>query len=260
MITFRDLVNNLRELGLDGEQSVIAHASLSSFGHVQGGAETIVGALLSVTKGLIMPTFTYKSMVVPENGPQDNAINYGGHTDANRLAEFYQPDMPADPMMGVVAETLRQHPDAQRSRHPIYSFSGVNAEDAIDAQSRAEPFAPVRVLTESLGMVLLLGVDHTANTSIHYGEQLAGRKQFTRWALTRKGVLECPRWPGCSHGFNAIAPHIEKYTNRTQIGGATVQLIPLSMLIRTVVDIIKKDPLALLCNRSNCERCQAIRH
>ena len=260
MVKFRDLVNALRELGLDGTKPAIAHASLSAFGHVQGGAETVVGALLSVTDGLIMPAFTYKTMVTPESGPPDNGITYGGNTDANRLAEFYQPDMPADTLMGIVAETLRQHPDAKRSSHPIYSFSGVDAEQAISAQTRAEPFAPVRVLTESLGVVLLLGVGHTANTSIHYGEQLAGRKQFIRWALTRKGVQECPRWPGCSHGFDAITPQIEKYTHRTQIGNATVQLTPLAMLIRTVVDIIQKDPLALLCNRSNCERCQSIRH
>ncbi|MBC8506705.1 MAG: AAC(3) family N-acetyltransferase [Anaerolineales bacterium] len=259
MVKFRDLVNSLRDLGLDGTKPAIAHASLSAFGHVQGGAEAVVGALLSVIDGLIMPTFTYKTMVTPESGPSENGINYGGNTDANRLAEFYSSDMPADPLMGMIAETLRQHPDAQRSNHPIYSFSGVNSEEVVSAQTREEPFAPVRVLTESLGFVLLLGVDHTANTSIHYGEQLAGRRQFIRWALTKKGVQECPRWPGCSYGFNAITPEIEKYTNKTYIGSALVQLIPLSTLIRTVIDMVQKDPLALLCDRSNCERCQAIR-
>jgi len=139
-------------------------------------------------------------------------------------------------------------------------FFGPHADEAITTQTRAEPFAPVRVMTESQGMVLLLGVDHTANTSIHYGEQLAGRKQFIRWALTSKGIRECSKWPGCSHGFKAISPEIENFTNKAQIGDALIQLIPLSMLIRTVVDIINKDPLALLCNRSNCDRCQAIRY
>jgi len=260
VIKFRDLVNALRELGLDGKQPAIAHASLSAFGHVQGGAETVVGALVRVTDGLIMPTFTYKTMVTPESGPPDNGITYGTNADANLLAEFYDDDIPADPLMGIVAETLRQHPEAVRSKHPIYSLSGVDADEALNAQTRAEPFAPVRVLTESLGVVLLLGVDHTANTSIHYGEQLAGRKQFIRWALTKKGVQECPRWPGCSYGFEAITPEIAKYTKKSYVGSALVQLIPLSMLIRTVVEMIQNDPLALLCDRSNCERCQAIRH
>ncbi len=260
MIKFRDLVKEFRKMGLDGTMPAITHTSLSAFGHVQGGADTVVGALLSVTNGLVIPTFTYKTMVTPEDGPPDNGITYGTNSDANKMAEFYDVDMPADPLMGIVAESLRQHPEAQRSNHPIYSFSGVNADEVISAQTRQEPFAPVRVLTESLGVVLLLGVDHTANTSIHYGEHLAGRRQFIRWALTKKGVQECPHWPGCSYGFNAIAPEIEKYTNKSYIGNAQVQLIPLSILIRTVVEIIQNDPLALLCDRSNCERCLAIRH
>ena len=260
MIKFRDLVKEFRNMGLDGTKPAIAHTSLSAFGHVQGGADTIVGALLSVTNGLVMPTFTYKTMVTPEDGPPDNGISYGANSDANKMAEFYAADMPADPLMGIVAETLRQHPEAQRSNHPIYSFSGVNADEVIGAQTREEPFAPVRVLADSLGVVLLLGVDHTANTSIHYGEQLAGRRQFIRWALTIKGVQECPRWPGCSYGFNAIAPEIEKYIHKSTIGNAQVQWIPLSMLIHTVVEMIQNDPTALLCDRSNCERCLAIRH
>jgi len=260
MITYRELVNALRELGLDGTQPAIAHVSLSAFGDVQGGAQTVVGALLSVTNGLIMPTFTYKTMITPESGPPDNGITYGSNSDANRLAEFYTEDMPADPLMGIVAETLRQHPQAQRSQHPIYSFSGVDAENAIIAQTLAEPFAPVRVLAESRGVILLLGVDHTANTSIHYGEQLAGRKQFIRWALTPKGVLECPRWPGCSYGFNAIASEIENHTIKSQIGAALMQCTLLPMLIKTVVELIHRNPLALLCNRSSCERCRAASH
>ncbi|MBC8496167.1 MAG: AAC(3) family N-acetyltransferase [Chloroflexi bacterium] len=258
MIQFRDLVNALRELSLDGTQLAIAHASLSAFRHVQGGSETVVGALLSVTDGLIMPTFTYRTMLTPESGPPGNGISYGSGTDTNLLTEFYRADMPADPLMGVVAEALRQHPQAQRSKHPIYSFAGVDAEDVLNAQSLAEPFAPVGVLTESQGVVLLLGVDQTSNTSIHYGEQLAGRKQFIRWALTPKGVQECPRWPGCSHRFEAILPKLDIYTSKTQIGNAQVQLIPLTMLIRTVIELIKQNPLALLCNQSNCQRCQAV--
>ncbi len=259
MITFRDLVNDLRELGLNGTQPVIAHASLSAFGKIQGGADSLVGALLAVSSGLMMPTFTYKTMVTPETGPPNNGITYGSGAESNRMAEFFHPEMPADPLMGVIAETLRNHPEARRSQHPTYSFAGVNVADALAAQSVADPFAPVRVLTDSQGMVLLLGVGHTANTSIHYAEKLAGRKQFIRWALTPKGVRQCPDWPGCSTGFNAIAPEIETFTRKLQIGNAIVQLIPLTMLVKTVKRIILQDPAALLCNRIDCERCLAIR-
>jgi aminoglycoside 3-N-acetyltransferase len=120
--------------------------------------------------------------------------------------------------------------------------------------------APLKRLEEAGGWVLLLGVDHTVNTSIHYAEKLAGRRQFIRWALTPKGVMECPGFPGCSAGFQSIAPDVEKYTRQVQVGNAQVQAVPLKMLFKAVVGRIHQDPLALLCQQADCERCNAIRN
>jgi aminoglycoside 3-N-acetyltransferase len=106
---------------------------------------------------------------------------------------------------------------------------------------------------------VLVGVDHTVNTSIHYAEKLAGRRQFLRWALTPKGVLECPGFPGDSAGFQVIAPEMEKFTRKVQIGAANVEALPLAMLFKVVIAQIKKDPLALLCQQADCERCGEVR-
>jgi len=258
MLTFRDFLTAFRVLNL-GQAPIIAHASLSAFGDVKGGAETIVGAMLAVFHRLIMPTFTYHTMITPEVGPLDNGITYGSGSEANKMAEFYRPEMPADKLMGMIPETLRQHPMAKRSMHPIYSFSGVNAEVVLQAQTLADPFGPIRVLTDDQGWVLLMGVDHTANTSIHYGEQVAGRKQFTRWALTPQGIVACPRWPGCSYGFNQIAPRLSEVSKQITIGQGTVQAIPVKALVDTTVQIISEDPLALLCSDFGCGRCNAVR-
>jgi aminoglycoside 3-N-acetyltransferase len=258
MLTYRDLCNAFQQLELD-HKPAIAHASLSAFGEVQGGAETILGALLRTVDSLIMPTFTYKTMLVPEDGPKDNAIDYGKSHDPNRLAEFFRPDMPADKSMGIIAETLRRHPQAKRSNHPIYSFAGIHADEAIDAQNLHHPFGPIEVLQSQAGWVLLLGVNHTVNTSIHYGEQLVGRRQFIRWALTLKGVVECPRWPGCSGGFQKIAPSLEWSSQKIRINDTLVQAVPLKDLLETVQELIGADPLALLCDREYCQRCSAVR-
>jgi aminoglycoside 3-N-acetyltransferase len=258
MLTFRDLSTVFQSLEL-GDKPVIAHASLSAFGAVRGGTETVLGALLSATRGLVMPTFTYATMITPSDGPPNNGITYGSMKDANRVTQFFDPDMPADKAMGVIAEALRQHPEALRSQHPIYSFAGIHADGAIQAQTLANPFAPIEALTNANGWVLLLGVGHTANTSIHYGEQLAGRRQFVRWALTYKGIIECPHWPGCSGGFDQIAPHLDWFCSKIQVGNALVQAIPLKALVETVQELIEDDPMALLCDRPECERCQAIR-
>jgi aminoglycoside 3-N-acetyltransferase len=256
-VTLKDLQKDLQRLKVKGP--VIVHASLSSFGQVDGGAQTVVEALLAVFQTVVVPAFTYKTMIYPLIGPAENGIVYGVNQDHNRMAEFFTPDMPVDPLMGIIPETLRRHPNAKRTKHPILSFAGVNADFALGAQSMAEPFSPIGALAKHGGWVLLLGVDHTVNTSIHYAEGLAGRKRFIRWALTLKGVCECPNFPGCSAGFQAIAPVLERSTRRVQIGNAAIQAVPLRLLCDMVVARIKKDPLALLCQQEDCGRCNQIR-
>jgi aminoglycoside 3-N-acetyltransferase len=233
---------------------VIAHASLAAFGEVQGGAETLLGALLAAAGRLMMPAFTYKTMLTPQVGPPDNGITYGADQDANLMAEFFHPGMPVDRTIGAVAEALRRHPRARRSSHPIQSFCGVNVDEVLRAQTIQDPLAPFGALAEQDGVVLLLGVNHTVNTSIHYAEKLAGRARFVRWALTPQGVVECPGFPGSSEGFEQIAPHLESVTRSVMLGSARVQAVPLQAVIETAVRLIRADPLALLPETSADER------
>ncbi len=76
IVRLRDLLLGLRELRL-ADAPVIVHSSLKSFGQVEGGAWTVVNALVGVFNTMIVPTFTYKTMIIPQSGPENNAINYG---------------------------------------------------------------------------------------------------------------------------------------------------------------------------------------
>jgi aminoglycoside 3-N-acetyltransferase len=259
MLSFREIGLALRQLEIEPSQPVIAHASLSAFGQVQGGAQTLVGALLSNFETVVMPAFTYKTTVVPGVGIPNNGLDYGKAQYSNRMAVIFDPEMPADRLMGIVPETLRHHPQAERSLHPILSFTGVNARPYLEAQTYQDPLAPIGRLVEARGWVLLLGVNHSTNTSIHYGERQAGRKQFTRWALTQHGVRECPGFPGCSEGFEVLGPKLASVTRVARIGKADVQAIPLPELVHQVCEWLLKDPLALLCSRDYCRRCEAVR-
>jgi aminoglycoside 3-N-acetyltransferase len=258
LVTSLDLKTGLSKLGL-GKSLVIAHASLKAFGDIEGGADTMLNALLNSVRGVIMPTFTYQTMLNPEVGPPKNGITYGSETDLNKMAEAFYPDMPVDKMMGVLPEVLRKHPKAKRSMHPIQSFAGINANAILNVQTIYNPLAPIGALADSDGWVLLLGVDHRVNTSIHYAEKLGGRLQFLRWALLQDRVVECPGFPGDSEGFESIAPLVEKYMRRVEIGSALVQAVHLKSLIKVVVDQLKQNPFALLCQRPDCERCTAVR-
>jgi aminoglycoside 3-N-acetyltransferase len=258
-ITYREITIAFRELGLSQGRPAIVHASLSSIGDVRSGVDALLGALLGATGGLMMPVFTYKTMLTPEVGPEDNGMAYGNQSDANRMAEFFTPAMPADRLMGTLAETLRRHPQARRSNHPILSFAGVGVDQALSAQTMDEPLAPMQTLLDRDGVVMLIGVDHTVNTSLHLAEKHAGRKQFVRWALTPQGVQECPAFPGCSDGFNAIAPRLEGIARQSKLGQAEITLVPLAGLLHMAEEMIAEDPAALLCARPDCPRCSAVR-
>ena len=266
MISVRELLYWFQSLPSRG-QPVIAHGSFKSLGKVQGGPKVVVEALVQSCESVIMPTFTYQTMVTPLVGPPNNAIDYRveenrrgqPNADGTYDAVPFQRDLPSRESMGILAETLRRHPDARRSMHPILSFTGVNAGFALDRQTIYDPLAPIGALAEKNGWVLLIGVNHTVNTSIHYAEKLAGRKQFVRWALTAKRIVECPGFPGDSSGFQAIAEYLENDTDVVTVGEARVEAIPLNRLIDKVKLLIKQDPLALLCQRRDCERCNAVR-
>lgn len=257
-VSFADLRAALFALGLS-HTPVIAHASLKAFSNIDGGADAMIRAVLDSVGALVMPTFTYKTMVTPEVGPPDNGITYGSDVNLNKMAEPFTPDMPADKQMGIIPETLRCYPQARRTRHPIQSFAGVYAEKFLAAQTLQNPLGPIGALADAEGWVLLLGVDHTVNTSIHYAEKLAGRRQFVRWALLPNRIIECPGFPGDSSGFDAIAPDLIHETRTVKIGDGIVQALPLKILFATVINRIEADPLALLCQREDCERCMSVR-
>jgi aminoglycoside 3-N-acetyltransferase len=242
------------------EVPVIAHASLKKFGTIRGAAKTAAQAMIASFGTVIMPTFTYKTMITPEVGPPNNGITYGSGKDLNKLAEPFLIDMPPDKMMGSLPLALLHEKDVLRTSHPILSFAGIKADEILLAQTLFDPLAPIRELAEKDGWVVLINVDHSVNTSIHYAEKLAGRGQFVRWAMTPGRIVECPGFPGDSTGFNAIEELTEPNTRRVEVGQeAFIQAVPLKRLLDVTVELIKKDPVALLCQREDCERCNAVR-
>lgn len=262
MVALKELSAAFDALNL-AHRPVIAHASLKAFGVVDGGAYTLVEAMQRSFHRFIMPAHTYKTMITPPTGPVHNGLTYGAEDDLNRMAEYWSPDMTVDKMMGIVPEILRRHPKAKRSSHPILSFTGIGADDILETQTLAEPLAPIGELAKRGGYVVLLGVDHTVNTSVHYAEKLAGRKQFTRWALTNDGIVACPNFPGDSSGFEVLNDNKQlklHHTRKIKVGEAAVTAISLEGLFKVVQHLIQDEPTALLCTRDDCPRCSDSRY
>ena len=134
MLGYPELKSAFEELNLF-DKPVIAHTSLKKFGAIRGGAETVLSAVLETMGGLIVPAFTYMTMVTPEVGPPNNGITYGSDRDNNKRAEPFRLDMPPDKMMGIFPRAVIQYQDARRTAHPILSFGGVGMDPVLITQN-----------------------------------------------------------------------------------------------------------------------------
>lgn len=259
MIPFRDLLQTFRSFPVPGDQPVLVHTSPSFPGTVQGGERSVLGALKQVFRALMMPSFTYQTMVFPKTGPKDNGVEYNNPPRDNRKAVFYHPQLEVSPQLGDLPETFRCLPDVARSSHPILSFSGINTNHALEAQTVTDPYAPLSILLDQGGWVLLLGTDQRKNFSIHYALHQAGRKLFTRWALTPAGIKPCPHYPGCPEGFNDLQVPLLEHNHIRQLEKVEITAIPLQSILQEVKSLLNHNPLALLCDQEYCLRCSSIR-
>jgi aminoglycoside 3-N-acetyltransferase len=150
-----DISYCLKTLGVKEGDDVLVHSSLSRLGYVQGGAETVVSALLrSVgTNGTLgAPTFW------------GNTVQYlkGART-------FDVRNSPS--ILGIISETIRKYPGAKRSLHPTHSaaFIGTNADYLVKDHhldnTPVGPNSPYMKLVNLEGKILMLGVslEHLTN-------------------------------------------------------------------------------------------------
>lgn len=260
----QQLVAGLERLGLTDASAVFVHVSLRSFGHVAGGAATVITALRKVCGTVMMFGGTSERSGIP--APPDLVRPNNSFFNATSWAEFdaavaaalpADRDLPTDGWLGAAAEAFRQQPNVVRGDHPLYSFQAVGdrAEDLMAAQRPNRMLGPVEALERLDGDVLLLGVGHHANTTIHLAEQRLGRSLFYRYAVVAPGIwAEVPNVSGESHRFDEIEPMLAPATTETMIGNCWARLIPVAAVLAGATKLILEDPAALLCPDPDC-RC-----
>ena len=257
VVTHDDIVDGLRSLGLAGVEIAAVHASLSAFGWVVGGAATVVAAVRSVVPTVIAPAFTYVARLP---SPPEPFIPFNADTPAATWEEFHEAvrrtpvhrvDGPINRNMGAIAAAFASEPDASRSPAPICRFSGVGprAAKVLSHGTAEQPLAVLETAAEQGAWILLLGVGHGSNTTIHVAENLEHRGGFTRFAR----VADDPRgWAavrdvgGSSSGFPAIEPHLRSIQRETRIGDARCLTMPAAETIKVARALIREDPTAML--------------
>ena len=177
--TRRTLLADLRRLGLSEGSTLLVHSSLSALGWVVGGAQTVVLALedaIGATGTLMMPAY---SLNAPEPSVWRNppVPESWWATIRNEWPPFDR-DLSPGVHLGIVAEAFRHQQGVLRSDHPNNSFCarGPNARSLLDSHSLDDSLgerSPLSRLYNLHGQVLLLGVDHSSNSSLHLAEYRA---------------------------------------------------------------------------------------
>ena len=176
-ITRSDLVRELKAIGVEADQVLMLHASLSSLGNVIGGADSVVLALQEV----LGEDGTLIALASWDNGPSDDGDGW-----SKEAREAYLRDPPAfDPLVSACAryvgrlpERIRTWPGAIRSDHPEASLValGGSAQWLTKDQPTDHPYgagSPLAKVLEAKGSILMLGAPLETITMLHHAEELA---------------------------------------------------------------------------------------
>lgn len=173
---------DFQRLGLMRGMTIIVHSSLSSLGWVNGGAVTVIQALMDVitpSGTIVMPT---------HSGEYSDPALWGNPPVPEDWCPIIRETMPAfEPQitptrgMGIIPEVFRQWPGAVRSAHPAHSFAawGKSANQIIANQPLDFPMgeqSPLSHLYDLDGFVVLLGVGFENNTSFHLAEYRSNKR------------------------------------------------------------------------------------
>jgi aminoglycoside N3'-acetyltransferase len=187
-----DLIRQLLDLGVQPGGVLLVHTSFSRVAPVEGGPAGLIAAL----HGAIGPLGT---LVMPSMSDDDDRP--------------FEPERTACIGMGVVADTFWRLPGVCRSDSPhAFAASGPKSADLTAAHPLQVPHgldSPVGRVYELDGQVLLLGVGHDADTTVHLAETLAGvryrrPKHATMWIDGRPTRCDYDEIDHCCERFSLM--------------------------------------------------------
>ena len=127
------------------------------------------------------------------------------------------------------------------------------------------PHAPdsgVARVHRSDGKVLLLGVDHDADTTIHLAELTVGVPYSVPHHIMvledgEPKTIDYGENDHCCQGFNAAGEWLRERGLQREgtVGSAHAMLARSRDIVDVVVEKLAEDPCRLLCERGTCEEC-----
>ncbi len=244
------VVTQLRALGVRRGGVLLVHTSFRAVRPVEGGPLGLIRALraaLGEEGTLVMPTMT------------------DGET-------VFDPASTPTCDMGITAELFWRQPGVRRSTHPGGSFAaeGPLAERICAPQPLAPPHgpeSPVGHVHDLGGQVLLLGVGHSENTTLHLAEAIAGVPYSVEHpcVVEEGGVARTvmiPETDHCCRRFSLMdAPlRARSLQHEGRVGHANARLCDARDVVAVAVEHLASDPLLFLCPpEEHCDECVTAR-
>lgn len=239
------LIQQLLDLGVNPGGVLLVHTSFGKIRPVEGGPLGLIAALRSALGSdgtVVMPSMT-----------SDN-----DHP--------FDPKTTPCPNMGVVADTFWRGPEVLRSDSP-HAFAAVGplanpitAPYAIDPPHGLD--SPVGRVYEFNGQVLLLGVGHDDNTTVHLAENLAQvryrrDKYVTIMQDGKPARLAYREIDHCCQNFALVDGWLEEkqLQRRGRVGNGTARLAESRDVVAVVSEHLRANPMVFLHPRGVDEEC-----
>jgi aminoglycoside 3-N-acetyltransferase len=250
-VTRADIAAGLRSFGVLTGAGVMVHSSLKSFGAVEGGAGTVIAALMDVVTPdgtLMMPSFNH-----------DEPFHKG-------RPGYYDPrETPTS--NGAIPDTFWRQAGVWRSldpTHPIAAW-GKHAQRYTTGHHRTLTMgkqSPLGLLGAEGGYGLLLGVGYGANTFHHVVEMSTGAPCLGQRSEAYPVHLPDGRavlgrtwgWRGGScpiTDHSRYAPMMEKHQMQVGIGSCTATLFRLQDCYDVIAPLLRDG----LGKYKPCSRC-----
>lgn len=225
---------------------VLVHTSFSAIGPLDGGPEACIDALVSaVSPGgtIVMPSWT---------DDDDQPFDAGA--------------TPTDDHLGIVSDVFWRRPDVVRGNHPFaVAALGAEAEHIAAAPFVLPPHAPdsgVARVHDLDGWVLLAGVGHDANTTVHLAELIGGAPYRVPHHITvvragRAVRVDYGENDHCCRNFAKVGERLGQRGLQREgpLGRGRARFMRARDVVAATVDLLREDPCALLCRRGECAEC-----
>ena len=246
-ITKDQIVFSLKLGGIENGDVVLMHSALSSIGYVEGGADTVVDAVLEA---------------VGEDG-----------TFAVSTMAFNHPYDPENDKstVGIISEVHRLRKNSIRSLRPIHCINAIGAlaEELTRDHDKCEtncgvgsPYLKLRALG---GKIILLGVDNNRNTTLHAIEDIMDSVYLESRVFPAPKYVE--DYENKTIEINKFCPGHRDFLKFTSVlrregalievvvGNATAKIIDVKKMFDLGEKILKEDPLFFMCDNENCAYC-----